>query len=72
MNVSTVPFQGKVVWLTGASSGVGEAFARVELLIVGREKKGSPTVDACEVLVRVLLHHEIYRSPGFNPLGRDG
>src|SRR5262249_40009493 len=48
---------------------VGETLARVELLIVGRKKERASTVDASEVLVRVLLHHGTYRSPGYYPPG---
>src|SRR5262249_24927977 len=47
---------------------VGEALASVELLIIRREKERTSAVDASEVLVRVLLHHGISRSPGFYPL----
>src|SRR5215470_15116746 len=46
---------------------VGEPLAGVELLVVGREEEGAATIDAREVLVRVLLHHGINRSPGFHP-----
>src|SRR5436309_5508246 len=48
---------------------VGEPLARVELLIVGRKQKRATTVHAGEILVRVLLHHGSYRSPGFSPPG---
>src|SRR5215467_8880709 len=46
---------------------VGEAFARVELLIIGGEKERAAAIDASEVLIRVLLHHGSNRSPGFSP-----
>src|SRR5262249_1268758 len=48
---------------------VGEALARVELLVVGRKQERAATVDASEVLVRVLLHHGTDQSPGFYPPG---
>src|SRR6266498_1376462 len=48
---------------------VGESLAGVELLVVGRKKERAATVHAGEVLVRILLHHGSYRSPGFSPPG---
>src|SRR5215831_2156620 len=46
---------------------VGETLARVELLIICREQESAATVDASQILVRALLHHESYRSPGSLP-----
>src|SRR5258708_27978579 len=51
---------------------VGESLAGVELLIVGGKKERAATVHTGEILVRILLHHESYRSPGFSPPGFPG
>ena len=51
---------------------VGESLARAELLIVCGKKERAATVHTGEILVRILLHHGSYRSPGFSPPGFPG
>src|SRR5262245_6033784 len=51
---------------------VGETLASVKLLIIGGEQKGSAAVDTSQILIRVLLHHGRYRSPGFLSPGPGG